>query len=410
MKTMPELKAKKKHFIAALIVAGGRGSRAATANDSSPKQYRLIGGGPVICRTLRVFRDHPAIDQTVAVIHADDGAAYDAATTSDPVDGVVTGGASRQQSVLRGLDFLDDAAPRPDIVLIHDAVRPFVGADVIDRVLAALADRPGAIAALPAVDTLKSEGENGSIAATIPRTGIWGAQTPQGFAFDAILDAHRRAAAEDRSDFTDDAAVAEWAGIDVALVEGSPANVKLTTTEDLAEADRRLTTERMTALGDVRVGSGYDVHAFCDGRSVTLGGIAIDHDRALRGHSDADVALHAVTDALFGALADGDIGSHFPPSDPAWKGAASAVFLQKAVTGVAERGGVIAHIDLTIVCEAPKIGPHREQIRERLARLCGVRPDRVSVKATTSEKLGFTGRREGIAAMATATIRLPFED
>jgi len=396
--------------VAALIVAGGRGARAATADDASPKQYRMLGGVPVIARTIAVFDGHPSVDAVVAVIHADDDAAFYAATQDRArADAVVIGGASRQDSVLRGLEHLAKARQRPDIVLIHDAVRPFLDPAVIDRLIAALHDHAGAIAALPAVDTLKAERPDGTIARTVPRAGLWAAQTPQAFVFSTILDAHLAARDMGLSDFTDDAAVAEWRGIDVALVAGNAENVKLTTAADIAIADEHLNRENLMALADIRTGTGFDVHAFSEGRSVTLCGVEIAHDHTLHGHSDADVAMHALTDALFGALAAGDIGSHFPPSDPQWKGAASRVFLERAVALVGERGGRIAHVDLTIICEAPKIGPHRDAMRARLAEICGIEIDRVSVKATTTERLGFTGRREGIAAMASATVRLPAE-
>ncbi|MCW2307588.1 bifunctional 2-C-methyl-D-erythritol 4-phosphate cytidylyltransferase/2-C-methyl-D-erythritol 2,4-cyclodiphosphate synthase [Rhodobium gokarnense] len=397
--------------VAVLLVAAGRGSRAATASDTSPKQYRTIGGVSVIARSIKVFQDHPRVGPVVAVIHRDDGAAFTEATGEAGRDvATVPGGATRQASVLCGLEHLASLPAPPDIVLIHDAVRPFVAPSVIDDVILALGDSEGAIAALPAIETLKTETENGHIAKTVPRAGVWSAQTPQGFHFAPILAAHRAAAESERSDFTDDAAVAEWYGAAVRLVAGNRDNVKLTTAGDLASADRRLKMEALMHMADIRVGSGFDVHAFVEGSEVILGGVAIPHDKRLSGHSDADVAMHAVTDALFGALGDGDIGSHFPPSEPEWKGAASRIFLEKAVSLVQERGGGIAHIDVTIICEAPKIGPHRDAIRESLAALCGLAVERVSVKATTTEKLGFTGRKEGIAAQATATIRLPFDD
>jgi len=301
--------------VAALIVAGGRGARAATADDASPKQYRMLGGVPVIARTIAVFDGHPSVDAVVAVIHADDDAPFYTATQDRArADAVVIGGASRQDSVLRGLEHLAKARQRPDIVLIHDAVRPFLDPAVIDRLIAALHDHAGAIAALPAVDTLKAERPDGTIARTVPRAGLWAAQTPQAFVFSTILDAHLAARDMGLSDFTDDAAVAEWRGIDVALVAGNAENVKLTTAADIAIADEHLSRENLMALADIRTGTGFDVHAFSEGRSVTLCGVEIAHDHTLHGHSDADVAMHALTDALFGALAAGDIGSHFPPS------------------------------------------------------------------------------------------------
>jgi 2-C-methyl-D-erythritol 4-phosphate cytidylyltransferase/2-C-methyl-D-erythritol 2,4-cyclodiphosphate synthase len=394
--------------VVAVVVAGGRGTRAASSTGDTPKQYRTIGGRAVIAETIARLLRHPAIDHVLPVIHADDAPAFAAAVaTDDRLAAPVRGGPTRQDSVRFGLEAL--AADPPDFVLVHDAVRPFVSVAVIDRVLAALASNDGAIASLPVTDTVKRADGTRRITSTIPRDGLWTAQTPQGFGYLALRDAHRKAAEAGRTDLTDDAAVAEWAGLSVVLVEGEPANIKLTTAADLADADARLTVAALADLPDVRVGQGYDVHAFGPGDAVTLGGIAIPHDRGLVGHSDADVGLHALTDALLGAIADGDIGAHFPPSDPQWKGADSAQFLAAAVQLVRARGGLVAHLDLTVVCEAPKIGPHREAMRMRIAAICGLAPDRVAVKATTSERLGFTGRREGIAALATATVRLPLE-
>jgi 2-C-methyl-D-erythritol 4-phosphate cytidylyltransferase/2-C-methyl-D-erythritol 2,4-cyclodiphosphate synthase len=299
--------------------------------------------------------------------------------------------------VLRGLESL--AATPPARVLIHDGARPFVAAAVIDRVLAALADSPGAIAALPVVDTLK-QAAGGRIAGTRDRTGLWGAQTPQGFRFAEILAAHRAAAGEE---LTDDAAVAERAGLAVTLVEGSRENMKVTSQDDLAVAERWL----RGAQEETRVGQGFDVHAFGPGDHVTLCGIRVPHDAGLVGHSDADVGLHALTDAILGALGAGDIGSHFPPSDPQWRGADSGKFLVHARDLVAAQGGRLLHLDVTLICERPKIGPHRDAMVARIAGLLDLPAGRVSVKATTTEKLGFTGRGEGIAAQAVATIALP---
>jgi 2-C-methyl-D-erythritol 4-phosphate cytidylyltransferase/2-C-methyl-D-erythritol 2,4-cyclodiphosphate synthase len=260
---------------------------------------------------------------------------------------------------------------------------------------------------VPIAATLKAVDADGRVLATVPRDRLQAAETPQGFRFEAIFNAHRKAAAEGR-DFTDDAAVAEWAGIPVRAVPGDPGNVKLTTAADMIAADRRLAGEAALTVGDIRVGNGYDVHALGPGSEVMLGGVAIPHARGLVGHSDADVALHALTDAVLGALAEGDIGAHFPPTDPQWRGASSDRFLADAVRRLAERGGVIAHLDLTIVAESPRVGPHRDAMRQRIAGICGISLDRVAVKATTNEGLGFVGRGEGIAAYATATIRLPF--
>ena len=380
------------------------------APGSAPKQYLSLGGRPILAKSLQSLAAASRITTIVPVIHADDRDAYHEAVQglslgkrlADPV----TGGATRQASVLAGLEAL--SADSPDFVLVHDGVRPFVSPATIDAVIdALLAGNDAALAATPVVDTLKRIDDNRRVTQTVPRDALWSAQTPQGFRFDAVLAAHRKAASDSETAFTDDAAVAEWAGLEVVVVEGEKDNMKITTADDLNTAEARVARDDWAKLADIRVGQGYDVHAFADGDHVVLGGIAIPHDRRLSGHSDADVALHAITDALFGALSDGDIGSHFPPSDPQWKGAASDIFLREAVRGVAARDGVIAHLDLTIVCEAPKIGPHREAMRARIAEICGLAIDRVAVKATTSERLGFTGRREGIAALAAATIRLP---
>jgi len=394
--------------VALLVVAAGRGTRAG-GGLGTPKQYRSIGGRPVIAETLAGIGRHPSFARVVVVIHPDDAEAFEAAAGGLDVE-AVAGGAERQASVRAGLEHLAAADVAPDSVLIHDAVRPFCPAAVVERVIARLAESDGAIAALPVPDTMKRVDGTGRIVETVPRAGLWAAQTPQGFRFAAILAAHRRAAAAGRHDLTDDAAVAEWAGLTVAVVEGDADNGKLTHAVDLDRADRRLREARYLELADVRVGQGFDVHAFGPGDHVVVGGLTIPHEAALVGHSDADVGLHALTDAILGALADGDIGSHFPPSDPRWRGVDSAVFLAHACSLVAARGGVVAHLDLTLVCEAPKIGPHREAMRTRIAEIVGIAAGRVAVKATTSERLGFTGRKEGIMALATATLRLPPPD
>lgn len=392
---------------AVVVVAGGRGTRAAAGTGDAPKQYRLVGGRAVIAETIARLAAHPAISTIQPVIHPDDAGAFAAAVPPhSKLRPPVHGGETRQHSVRNGLKALDEGAP--DVVLVHDAVRPFITAPVIDRVLAALVGCEGAIPALPVTDTVKRAGRGHRIVETLPRDGLWTAQTPQGFRYRALAAAHLQAAEAGRSDLTDDAAVAEWAGLAVTLVEGDLGNVKLTTAADVAAADERLTRAALADLPDVRVGQGFDVHAFGDGDSVMLGGVALPHTRGLDGHSDADVGLHALTDAILGAIADGDIGSHFPPSDPQWRGADSAMFLAAAVERVRARGGRIAHLDLTFICEAPKIGPHRDAMRARIAAITDLPVGRVAVKATTSERLGFTGRREGIAALATATVRLPF--
>jgi 2-C-methyl-D-erythritol 4-phosphate cytidylyltransferase/2-C-methyl-D-erythritol 2,4-cyclodiphosphate synthase len=305
--------------------------------------------------------------------------------------------------VRAGLEAL--AARAPEIVLIHDAARPFASARLVDRAIAAATRMGAAVPALAVSDTVKTVKANGMIERTLDRGSLRLIQTPQAFAFAPLLDAHRKATAAGREDFTDDASLAEWAGLRVSVFEGESGNVKITNPEDFARAER----ERIGALDDVRTGAGIDVHAFGPGDHVWLGGLKIPHTQALTGHSDADVVLHAAVDAILGALADGDIGSHFPPSDPQWEGAASGEFLAFAVERVKARGGRIAHLDVTVVCEAPRIGPYRDAMRENIAALAGLPLSRVAVKATTSEQLGFTGRREGILALASATVRLPWE-
>jgi len=384
--------------VGAVIVAAGRGER---AGGGMPKQYRPLAGTPVVRFALEGFSSHPAVSAVVPVVHRDDVGTFNVAAAGLKLLPPAFGGATRQDSVLAGLEAL--AAHAPDIVLIHDAARPFVSAGLIDRAIAAMAIAKGAIPALAVTDTVKQVDANGRVTATVDRATLRTVQTPQVFAFGTLLEAHRKAAAANRHDFSDDAALAEWAGVGISVFPGDPENIKLTTAEDFQRAEAAM----MAQLSDVRIGQGYDVHAFGDGDHVTLGGVRIAHDRALSGHSDADVVLHAAVDALLGAIADGDIGVHFPPSDPQWRGASSDRFLKFAVERVRARGGMIAHLDLTVVCEAPRVGPHRDAIRARVAEIAGIALDRVAIKATTSEKLGFTGRREGIVALATATVRLP---
>jgi len=388
---------------AVVIVAAGRGERAGQADG--PKQYRPIGGLPVIRRTVEAFLAHPAIGTIVVAIHRDDAALLDAALPArDPRLRVVFGGATRQASTRLALEAL--AAEAPDDVLIHDGVRPFVDAALVDRVLAGLDTDAGVLPALPVSDTLKRGGGGGHVEATVPRAGLFSAQTPQGFRFAPILAAHRRAAAEGREDFTDDSAIAEWTGIAVRLVEGSPDNVKLTYAREIAMADEKL-SQRAAVFPDVRTGNGYDVHSFEPGDHVTLCGVAIPHEARLNGHSDADVGLHALTDALLATCGAGDIGVHFPPSDPQWKGAPSRLFVEHAAHIVRARGGRIANADVTLICEAPKVGPHRAAMVAAMSAMLAIAPERISIKATTNEKLGFVGRREGIAAIATATVVFP---
>lgn len=379
---------------AALIVAAGRGLR---AGKGLPKQYRPIAGRPMLRHSLETFIRHSAIAAVRVVIDPDDRTYYDEAARNLQLLEPIAGGATRQDSVRHGLESLADL--EPERVLIHDGARPFVSPVLIDRVLAALDRSPGALPAIPVADTLKRGGD-GRVHATVDRANLWRAQTPQGFRFTDILAAHRAAAG---LDLTDDAAVAERGGLAVALVEGDEGNIKLTTADDFERAE----TLAGAALGDVRVGTGFDVHRFGPGGHVWLCGVRMAHTQGLAGHSDADVGLHAITDAVLGALAAGDIGQHFPPGDPRWRGADSSIFLRQAAAMVAARGGRIAHVDVTIICELPKVGPYRAAMAARLAELLGVEPSRCSIKATTTEGLGFAGRGEGIAAQASVTVRLP---
>ena len=385
--------------VAAVVVAAGRGLR---AGGAMPKQYRQLAGEPMIRSSLALFSWHGQIGAVQAVIHPDDRAPYEAAAAGLRLLPPVMGGATRQASVRAGLEALAGCAP--DIVLVHDAARPFCSTELVSRAIAAGVENGAAIPALEVTDTIKRVDAGGQVVGTVDRAQLRAVQTPQAFAFPALLTAHQRAAKEGREDFTDDAALAEWAGLKVAVFAGESGNMKLTTDEDFARAEAR----RVASLPDLRTATGYDVHAFGDGDHVMLGGVRIPHDRGLSGHSDADVVLHALVDAILGALADGDIGQHFPPSDPRWRGAPSDQFLKFAVERVTKRGGRISHLDVTVVCEAPRIGPHRDAMRQRIAQIAEIAVERVAVKATTSEKLGFTGRREGVAAMATATIRLPW--
>jgi 2-C-methyl-D-erythritol 4-phosphate cytidylyltransferase/2-C-methyl-D-erythritol 2,4-cyclodiphosphate synthase len=359
----------------------------------------------MLTRAIGAFAAHPRVNDILVVIHPDDATLYDAASRpfAERLRTPVPGGARRQDSVRAGLEALSIEAPAS--VLIHDAARPFVDADLITRVISSLEAHAGALPCLAVTDTLK-RGNEGRITGTLDRDGLWRAQTPQGFRFDAILAAHRAAAQDSTLNFTDDAGVAEWFGLDIALVEGSEHNRKLTSAEDLRIADRLMRHEGARA-GTVRVASGYDVHAFGPGDSVMLCGVSIPHSKKLVGHSDADVALHALTDALLGAVAEGDIGVHFPPSDERWRGAASEIFLKHAASLVRERGGKIVHADITLLCEVPRIGPYREAMCARIAEILGIGASQVSIKATTNEGLGFIGRGEGIAALATATVSLP---
>ncbi|MBA8822069.1 2-C-methyl-D-erythritol 4-phosphate cytidylyltransferase/2-C-methyl-D-erythritol 2,4-cyclodiphosphate synthase [Ochrobactrum sp. P6BSIII] len=387
-------------------MAAGRGERAGQSVEG-PKQFRRIGGEAVLARTLRAFIDCPLVDKIVVVIHPDDHLLYERAVPESHEDViVVTGGPTRQESTRLGLFALKDHAPH--YVMIHDGVRPFITQGLLERIVGNLTPEEGVLPALAVSDTLKQSAIDGTVKTTVPRAGLFAAQTPQTFPYAPILDAHEKAFAIRRTDFTDDAAIAEWQGLAVRIIEGSADNTKLTWAKDIEMADKRLRQDH-AAFPDIRTGNGYDVHSFEPGDHVTLCGVKIPHEAKLNGHSDADVALHALTDALLATRGAGDIGTHFPPSDPQWKGAASRIFIEHAAKIVREAGGRIANVDVTLISEAPKVGPHRAAMTEALCDMLGIAADRVSIKATTNEKLGFVGRREGIAAIATATVIYPGE-
>jgi 2-C-methyl-D-erythritol 4-phosphate cytidylyltransferase/2-C-methyl-D-erythritol 2,4-cyclodiphosphate synthase len=377
---------------AALIVAAGRGQR---LGGAVPKQYLPLAGKAVLRHSLEAFARHPAVQALRVVIHGDDLDLYNSAAEGLGLLPPVEGGATRQESVRLGLESLN--ALQPAGVLIHDAARPFADPGLIRRMVEALAKAPGAIPALPVADTIK-RGAAGVVVETVDRAALWRAQTPQAFRFREILAAHRAAAGRE---LADDAAVAEAAGLAVMLVPGAEENFKVTTEADLSRAARLL-----APATDIRCGNGFDVHRFTAGDKLMLCGIAVPHDRGLEGHSDADVGLHALTDAILGAIGAGDIGQHFPPGDPRWRGADSSRFLAHAAQLTTERGGRVLGVDVTIICERPKIGAHRAAMVARIAEILRLDPSRVSVKATTTEGLGFTGRQEGIAAQATATVAL----
>ena len=400
---------------AALIVAAGRGHR---VGGPLPKQYRQLAGRAVLSHSVQRFATHPGIDRVRVVINPADRPLYDEAVrdSGGAADGAllapVAGGETRQDSVRNGLESLADAPP--DLVLIHDGARPLVSAAVIDDALDALEGHDGSLPALAVSDSLKRSAPGSAlIAGAVPREGLWRAQTPQGFRYPSILDAHRAAAG---SALTDDAAVAEQAGLSVALTPGDEDNLKITTEQDFVRAERILAAQSghdvaaaAEAAFETRVGIGFDVHRFGPGDHLMLGGVAVPHAQGVVSHSDGDVVLHAIVDALLGALAVGDIGTHFPPSEEVWRDAESARFVAHALMLLTERGGHLSHVDVTVICERPKIGPHREAMMARLATVLGLDPARISLKATTTERLGFTGRGEGIAAQAVATVRLPAE-
>ncbi|HEY1383794.1 MAG TPA: bifunctional 2-C-methyl-D-erythritol 4-phosphate cytidylyltransferase/2-C-methyl-D-erythritol 2,4-cyclodiphosphate synthase [Dongiaceae bacterium] len=377
-----------------LVVAAGSGQR---FGGDLPKQYQSLAGKPMLRHSLETFSSHPGVDGVVVAIHPAQRDLYDAASGGiakllPPAEG----GATRQASVLNGLERLVQEGP--DYVLIHDAARPLIDAGTISRTITALKQHPAILVAVPVVDTIK-RGAGDRVGDTIDRRDLWRAQTPQAFHFQAILEAHRKVAG---GELTDDAAVAEAGGIPVTFVMGSERNFKVTTQDDMERAERMIGGQM-----EFRTGNGFDVHKLIAGDGITMCGVRIPCDMALEGHSDADVGLHAITDAVLGAIGAKDIGAHFPPSDPKWRGAESWKFLDHAAKLVAERGGRVAHCDVTIICERPKVGPHRDAMVKRVAEILKISADRVSVKATTTEKLGFTGRGEGIAAQATATVALP---
>jgi 2-C-methyl-D-erythritol 4-phosphate cytidylyltransferase/2-C-methyl-D-erythritol 2,4-cyclodiphosphate synthase len=387
---------------AAIILAAGSGTR---AGGRLPKQYQSLAGKALLRHTIEAFCEHPGISLVQVVIAKGDEEQYNTAVMGlDGIEAPVVGGASRQESGFFGIETLAKRAPRN--VLIHDAARPFVSSKLIDHVLAALDRHEAVVPALPVRDTLK-RATGAVIAGTVDREGLWAAQTPQGFRYDLIRNAHARARQANCNDFTDDASIAEWAGAEVIVLFGEEANVKLTTAENMKQAEEWLIGDPYRRCPDVRVGQGFDVHPFEPGEQVVLCGVSIPHRARLRGHSDADAAMHALTDALLGSIGEDDIGAHFPPSDARWKNVSSAIFLTHVVELITKRGGFIASADITIVCEAPKIAPHIGAMRETLSRLMKVSPDRIAIKATTSEGLGFTGRGEGLAAFATTTVRLP---
>lgn len=389
--------------IAVVVVAAGSGSR---AGGALPKQYRILAGMPLLARTLKLFCK-AGFGRIVPVIGAgqepDFAKVLEALTAAERncVMAPVIGAETRQASVLNGLTALRSAAPT--YVLIHDGARALTPPALICAIIDELRHEPNLIPALEIVETVKKIEASGAIVATIERGSLRAAQTPQAFRFSDIFSAHQHAAAQAIQGLTDDASLLEWAGQKVRVVEGAAENIKITHSADFLIAERMI----MNSLNDIRVGHGYDVHSFEPGDHVWLGGVKIPHKAKLNGHSDADVLLHALTDAILGALGDGDIGVHFPPSEEKWRGAASSVFLQDAVRRVQARGGMIAHLDGTLICEAPKIGPHREAMRARIAEIAGLSLDRVGLKATTSEKIGFVGREEGIVAYGVATVRLP---
>lgn len=384
----------------ALIVAAGRGQR---FGDEIPKQYAPLGGGTILGKCIGAFINHPNVDGVRCVINENDIDLYKETAKSFSLERLLSpvfGGETRQQSVLGGLESLSGLSP--DKVLIHDGARPFASTELISNIISALDNAPGAIPTLAVVDTLK-KGHDGLIEKTVSRDNLFRAQTPQGFRFSEITKSHRNFANEI---MTDDASLFEKSGLTVAMVDGFEDNFKITTPEDYVRAKNKMNIS--LAHEETRTGFGFDVHRLGIGSNVRLCGVDIPFNKSLIGHSDADVGLHALTDALLGAISEGDIGHHFPPTDHRWKGLNSETFVQRAVELIKEKNGKIINVDVTMVCEAPKIGPYRAQMRDRVASILGIDMARVSIKATTTEGLGATGRGEGIAAQAVANVKIPF--
>lgn len=391
--------------IAVIVVAAGKGERANAAGVADPKQYRQLAGEAVLSRTIRAFLAVDAVTTILPVIHPGHATRYAELGLDDArLQPPVAGGASRQESVLAGLNAL--AGMQPDYVLIQDAARPFATATLVEAVIAALDSAEGALPVLPITDTIKRSSDGKLVTTTEDRNQLFGAQTPQGFGYQPILAAHQRAAGQSRQ-FTDDAEIAEWAGLSVAMVPGDRNNIKITHPEDFVRAERIINGDDDM---ETRIGSGFDFHEFEPGDAVWLGGVRIPHHAKLKGHSDADVALHALTDAILGAIGEGDIGVHFPPSDMQWHNAASRIFLEHAGKLVKQANGRIVNVDVTIVCEAPKIAPHVAAMQSLIGEALGLSTKRIAIKATTAERLGFIGREEGMVAMATASVEMPRDD
>ncbi len=385
-----------------LVVAAGRGARAKKDNCDLPKQYVLLNGQPILQHVISKFHSMSSIDGILPVIHSEDVDIFQdiAKNFSDKLLAPVFGGNTRQLSVWNGLKALKDLSLTSDVncVLIHDGARPCFSTQLIERVLNELATRHAVLPALPVTDTLKSS-KDMKVVETVDRSRLWRAQTPQSFQFEKIYSAHEAANRSPEIEFTDDCSIAEWHGIDVDIISGEEQNIKITTSEDFKRGELYL-----GEMLDVRVGHGFDVHSFEEGIEIILCGVTLPFEKKLKGHSDADVGLHALTDAIYGALGEGDIGTHFPPSEEQWKGASSDMFLKASADLAREKGARISNVDITLICEAPKIGPHSEKMREAVAKIIDLDVERVSVKATTTERLGFTGRGEGISALATATL------